>query len=138
MADFIKIIIESDYSTAFGYYGANLSDPMPRQNPDRIEKKGFFNYSYKSGNALHVCGYAPLLSIITGIIRIVLATIQLCNGHDFDDSPLNQTGKANLYSEIGRGVCEVMQFTLVLLLIDLIFTVGRLLSRPENNGYLPN
>lgn len=136
MSQIFQKIFDSDYASAFGLYGDQLGNrPMPRQHFEPQNPKGFFEYSYKSGNVLHFCGYCPLLSAITGLIRVILAGIQLHNQHDFDQSPLNEKGKANLWSEVGRGILEVLQFTLILAAIDAIFTLGRLWCCPVNNGY---
>lgn len=123
----------SNYFTAFGYYGYPVDNtPDVRETIDSKEegvRKGLFDYGYLSGNVQHIAGYVPGLAFLAGLVRIILAVYQLWTGKDFYGHEIEEEERANLCSEIGRGVAEALQLSVLLIIVDIIFTGGRYISK---------
>lgn len=84
-------------------------------------------------NTLNSVGYSPGLSFITGCFRIYAASKNL-----YDRGWKENEHAASAVAVIVRGVVEILQLGILLFVIDVIFTVGRLLTGTTTNKSTSN
>lgn len=93
----------------FGYWGKAVGRPRSSENDCML-------------NCFNVAGVCPVLSIISGLFRAA------ANAMDLYSSGWREGKGMEEVSHIFRGVGEALQLGILFLLIDVIFTVGRMLT----------
>lgn len=96
----------------FGFKGKCVNNP-----PIHVYEKAW------QINVLNSGGYCPGLSLLTGSFKIVIAS-QNFYQRGWKENPNAALVLATLF----RGIIEVLQLGILLFIIDIIFTVGRLLT----------
>lgn len=124
MSTISSMLFHSEAGSVFGFHGTSLNSAYYLSSPELM-------------NVWTVVGYCPVISIISGLVRAVMYSVALIDElvvrkPDSDtDSDTEKTtfSYAHTITQVFRGICEALQLGLVFLLIlDIIFTVGRLLT----------
>jgi hypothetical protein len=103
-----------DVNTAIGYHTISKFDKA-----DKIP--------IVMANISNFLSYLPVIGTIIGIVRISLfAAIYL-------NSDLDSTQKMLAFAHIIRGAIEVTSFGSILIIPDLIFTIGRIIKESNHN-----
>lgn len=113
-------ILYSQFGQSFGFHGECCHNVTKVDN-ENID--GAMNISA-------VIGYCPVISIISGLGRSILFSMAVIVklsggvGHDLT--------YCFMITQVFRGVGEALQLGLIILLpLDIIFTIGRLIARPH-------